>query len=51
MKAANLEAFPGNAMSVVYLAGAISCLATLLYLLLLRRGQRRAAYKMDEAAV
>jgi hypothetical protein len=33
---------PGNSMSLVYLAGAISGLTTLLYLVLLRRGQARA---------
>ncbi len=51
VRAANFEAFPGNAASVVYLAGAISCLTTLLYLLLLRRGQTLAMYKMNESAV
>ena len=33
---------PGSSMSAVYLAGAVSGLTTLLYLLLLRRGQARA---------
>ncbi len=34
---------PGNSMSPVYLAGAISGLTSLIYLLLLRMGQARAA--------
>ncbi len=38
-----LAAIPGGATSLIYLAAAISGLTTLLYLLLLRRGQARAA--------
>jgi hypothetical protein len=35
--------FPESSMSVVYVAGAVSGLTTLIYLLLLRHGQARAA--------
>lgn len=51
LRAPNLEGFPGDSMSVVYLAGAISFLSTLLYLLLLRRARIRAAYGVDVTVV
>jgi hypothetical protein len=39
--------FPGNSMSVVYIAGAVSGLTTLIYLLFLRRAQTRAATRVS----
>jgi hypothetical protein len=51
VRAPNFAGFPGNSMSMVYLAGAISGVTTLIYLLLLRRGQTRAAYHAAAAVV
>jgi hypothetical protein len=42
VRAPNFVGLAGNSMSVVYLAGAISGLSSLIYLLLLKRGQARA---------
>jgi hypothetical protein len=50
VRAPNFAGFPGNSISLVYLAGAISGLSSLIYLLLLRRGQVRAAV-YESAAV
>ena len=43
--------FPGNSMSVVYVAAAISGLTALIYLLLLRSGQNRAAAMHESPTV
>lgn len=43
--------FPGNYASTVYLAGAVSGLSSLIYLLLLRRAQARAALRASAAVV
>ncbi len=49
-RAPSFAGFPASYASTAYLSGAISGLASLIYLLLLRRAQTRAAYR-DEAAV
>lgn len=51
LRSTNFDLFFHNAMSMMRLAAPISCLTTLLYLLLLRRGQARAAMQEDVAAV
>jgi hypothetical protein len=47
----SLAGFPGNSMSTVYMAAAVSGLSSLIYLLLLRRGQTKAAYRASAAMV
>ncbi len=44
-RAPNFAGFPDSSMSIAWLAGAISGLATLFYLLLLRRGQALASLR------
>jgi hypothetical protein len=51
LRSTNFELFFQNAMTMMRLAIPISCLTTLLYLLLLRRAQKRAAFTADVAAV
>jgi hypothetical protein len=46
-----LGGLPGGSMSLLYLATAISALTTLIYLLLLRRGQARASVQASAAVV
>jgi hypothetical protein len=43
----SFEGFPGHSMSVVYIAGAVSSLTTLLYLLWLRGAQMRLSRQPD----
>ena len=47
----SLAGVPGGPMAAVYLAGAISGLSSLIYLLLLRRSQTRAAIRASAAVV
>jgi hypothetical protein len=50
-RGASFAGFPGNSMSVVYLAAAISGLTALIYLMLLRSGQNRAAAMHESPTV
>jgi hypothetical protein len=51
VRAPSFAGFPGNSMSVVYLAGAISAISSLVYLLLLRSAQKRSATFADVTTV
>jgi len=51
MRGFSLAGIPGGVTAAIYLACAISALSSLIYLLLLRRGQARAALHASEAVV
>ncbi len=51
MRGFSLAGIPGGIKAALYLACAISALSSLIYLLLLRRGQTRAAFHASEAVV
>jgi hypothetical protein len=50
LQAPSLAGFPGNSISVVYVAGAVSGLTTIIYLSLLRRAQTRSSLPAVVAA-
>lgn len=51
LRAPNFAGFPGDSMSVAYMAGAISLLTTAIYLLLLRAAQMRLSAREKTAVV
>jgi len=51
IRAGNFAGFPENSMSMVYMAGAVSGLTTLIYLVLLRRAQARPSIPASATVV
>jgi len=51
MRGFSLAGVPGGLTAAIYLAAAISGLSSLIYLLLLRRGQSQAAFRASAAVV